>query len=209
MPLSSTYCAPTGTIVSAEDIFIEGGPEFWIGGVPQNTPDDDGFWWGITGTAADPAYLVGCYENFTFRDNVTVNDIQCDTVGVKSAITKRNYLDITFTLKSLLPLSHLNIFMKGDGVTQNTTEGTEKFGLGEIDSNVYYMTFFSRVYNDEGDCFTFTGHRCQVVDAFELATVWGQPWTLTGFVVRCFADDSKPDGQLFGTIVRIDPSELS
>lgn len=209
MPLSSSYCAPTGTITSSEDIFIEGGPEFWIGGEPQNNPDSDDFYWGIVGTAANPAYLIGCYESFLFRDNITINDIQCDAVGVRSSIQKRNYLDITFTLKSLLPLEHMSRFMKGGGVTNNDTEGTQKFGFGEIDNNTYYMVFFSRVYDDvTGDCFTFTGHRCQVVDAFELAAVWGQPWTLTGFVVRCFADDTKPDSQLFGTAVRIDPSVI-
>ena len=209
MPLNLSYCSPTGTQTSSEDLFVEGGPEFWIGGVPQNNPDDDGFFWGITGTAALPVFLVGCYEGFVFRDNVTLNDIQCDTVGVKSTTQKRNYVDIQFTLKSLLPLEHLSRFMKGGGVTNNTTEGTSKFGLGEIDNQTYHMVFFSRVYNEDGDCFTFTGHRSQVVDAFELATVWGQPWTLTGFVVRCYADDSKPDGQLFGTIVRIDPSVIT
>ena len=42
MPLNSSYGSPTGTQTSSEDLFIEGGPEFWIGGEPQNNPDDDG-----------------------------------------------------------------------------------------------------------------------------------------------------------------------
>lgn len=210
MALNSSYCEPTGTITSSEDLFVEGGPEFWIGGEPQNNPDSDGFYYGIVGTAAKPAYLVGCYEGFSFKDNITANDIQCDTVGVKSVTQVRNYLECTFTLKSLLPFEHLSRFMKGGGVTNNTTEGTSKFGLGEIDNDTYHMVFFSRVYDDTtGDCVTVTGHRCQVVDAFELATVWGQPWTLTGFVVRFFADSGKPDAQRFATVVRIDPSVLS
>lgn len=183
--------------------------EFWIGGEPQYNPDDDGFYWGIVGTAELPVYLVGCYEDFRFRDNVTLNDIQCDTVGVKSSVQKRNYVDVTFTLKSLLPFEHLSRFMKGGGVTNNAVEGTSKFGLGEIDNDTYHMVFFSRVYDDvTGDFVSVTGHRCQVVDAWELAAVWGQPWTLTGFSIRFFADDSKPDDQLFATVIRLDPSVI-
>lgn len=208
MPLSTTNCEPTGTTTEAEDIYLEGGPEFWIGGVPQYSPDSDGFYWGIVGTTDDPVLQVGCYEDFRFRDNITMNDVQCDTIGVASTTQVRNYLEITFTLKSLLPHEHLTRFMKGGGVTNNTTDGTSKFGLGEIDSDTYYMVFFSRVYNDDGDCFTFTGHRAQVVDAFELATVWGSPWTLTGFTVRVYADSTKPSAQRFGTLVRLDPSVI-
>jgi len=210
MPIDSSYSSPTGTVTpGAEDLFLEGGPNFWIGGVCRECPDDDDFYWGITGTEDNPVYLIGCYEDFRFRDNITMNDIQCDTVGVQSTTQKRNYLEVTFTLKSLLPFQHLTRFMKGGGVTDNAAEGTSKFGLGEVNNDTYYMCYWSRVYDDTtGDFVSVTGHRCQVVDAFELATVWGQPWTLTGFVVRFYADNTKPDDQLFATIIRYDPSVI-
>jgi len=147
MPINSSYTTPTGTSTCEEDIFIEGGPNFWIGGDTQYSPDDNGFYHGVVGTAADPLYCIGCYEDFRFRDNVTLNDIQCDTVGVRSVTKVRNYLEVTFTLKSLLPFEHLNIFMKGGGVTNNAAENTSKFGLGEIDNNTYYRGSLSQVGN--------------------------------------------------------------
>jgi len=201
-------CAPTGTITTQEDIFIEGGPEFWFGGVPKYNPDSDGFYWGITGTANTPAYKVGCYEDFRFRDNITMNDVSCDQIGVKQTIQKRNFVDVTFTLKSLLPFTVLTHLLKGGAVTQNATEGTEKFGLGEIDNTIFHMCFWSRIYNSDGDCINWTGHRCQFVDAWELATPWGQPWTVSNIIMRCFADDAKPDAQQFGTMIRYDPSVI-
>ena len=37
MALATTNNVPTGTIVTADDIFLEGGPDFWFGGV-SNAP---------------------------------------------------------------------------------------------------------------------------------------------------------------------------
>lgn len=202
------YYAPTGTIVTEEDIFLEGGPEVYIGGVLQNAPDSDSFYWGVSGVAGNPVYSIGCYEDFRFRDNVAVTDIRCDTVGSKGTIQKRNYLEAQFNLKSLFPLTMLRLLMRGGAVTTNATENTEKMGLGEIDQNVYFMVYFSRVYDDDaGDYVSVTGHRCQVVDAWELATPYGAPWMIS-VRVRMYADDTLPVDQRFATVIRYDPSAL-
>jgi len=208
MTLATINSSPSGSIQLVDDLFLEGGPDFWFGGVPKYAPDSDGFYWGITGTTAAPVYKIGCYTNFKLRDNVQVSDVRCDTIGVKSVIQKRNYLEVDFTLMSLLPLSQLTHMLKGGTVTHNVSEGTEKMGLGEIDNNKYHMVFFSRVYDeDTGDFVSFTGHRAQFVDAWEIGMSYGTPWTL-GVKLRMLADDTKPADQRFATVLRLDPSKL-
>jgi len=209
MPLATTAKDPTGTIRQADDIFIEGGPEFWFGGVEKYAPDADGFHWGLTGTAALPLYKVGCYTDFRWRDNIQMTDVRCDTIGTVSTIQKRSYLEITFTLLSLLPLSILTNIIRGGTVTQNVTEGTEKMGLGEINNNLYHRCFLSKVYDENaGDWVTITGHRCQFVDAWEISMTYGQPWTI-GIRLRMYADQTKSAAQRFATVIRLDPSILS
>lgn len=206
MSLSTSQKAPTGVINTAQDVFIEGGPDFWFGGVAKYSPDTDGFYWGITGTQTNPANKIGCYTDFRWRDSLQMTDVRCDNVGVKSTIQKRNYLEAQFTLMSLLPLSQLRHFIHGGAVTVNASEGTEKMGLGDINNQIYYLTWFSRVYDpDTGDFFAVTGPRCQFVDAWEMAMQYGAPWTL-GVRLRYYADESKPIDQRFATVLRLDPN---
>src|SRR3989304_8167943 len=146
MPVTIADRAPTGTIQTANDVFIEGGPDFWFGGVPRYAPDSDGFYWNITPTAAKPVFKVGCYTDFRFRDNVQVTEVRCDTIGVTATIQKRNFVEATFTLMSLLPLKMLTHILHG-GVVTVTGEGAEKMGIGDIDNAAYYMAYFSRVYD--------------------------------------------------------------
>ena len=208
MSLSTAEKGPTGSIQSAADVFLEGGPEFWFGGVAKYSPDSDGFYWGITGTPALPAFKIGCYTDFRWRDSIQMTDVRCDAVGVKSTIQKRNYLEFQFTLMSLLPLMQLTKIVRGGTVTVNASEQTEKMGLGVINNNVYYPVYFSRVYDpDTGDFVSITGHRCQFVDAWEAALQYGAPWTL-GVRGRMYADDTKPTSQYFATVLRLDPSLL-
>ncbi len=206
MTLSTSEKGPTGTIELADDVFLEGGPDFWFGGVAKYSPDVDGFFWGITGTALKPVFKIGCYTDFRWRDNIQMTDVRCDAVGVKATIQKRNYLEAQFTLMSLLPLFSLRHMIRGGAVTTNGTEHTEKMGLGVINNQTYHMVYFSRVYDsDTGDFLSVTGHRCQFVDAWEMALQYGAPWTL-GIRLRMFADDTKPTDQQFATVLRLDPS---
>lgn len=196
---------PSGTIITPNDVFLEGGPEFWFGGVPRYSPDSDGFYWGITGIDAKPAYKLGCYTDFRWRDNVQMTEVRCDTIGVTATIQKRNYLEFTCTLMSLLPLKMLKNIIHGGTVTI-TAEGAEKMGLGDINNAEYHLCFLSRVYDQTAlDFVTITGHRCQFVDSWEIAMTYGAPWTL-GIKMRLHADDTKPAAQRFATVIRLDPS---
>lgn len=208
MPVTSADVGPSGTIKLPDDIFLEGGPDFWFGGVLKYSPDSDGFYWGVTGIPSNPARKIGCYTDFRFRDNVQVTEVRCDVQGVVSTIQKRNYLEAQFTLMSLLPLSQLRLMLHGGAVTVNSSEHTEKMGLGEIDNNTYFLSFFSKVYDqDAGDFVSVTGHRCQFVDVWEIAMNYGAPWTL-GVRFRMYADSTKPAAQRFATVIRYDPSAL-
>ena len=206
---TSTDHTPTGTIVNSENIFIEGGPDFWFGGVLKYSPDSDGFYWGLTGTDALPLFKIGCYTDFRLRDNIQMTEVRCDTVGVKATIQKRNYVEVSFNLESLLPFRVLaNIIARSGTVVTNTADNTEKMGIGEINNNVYHRAFFSKIYDpDAGDFITFTGHRGQFVDVWEIAMQYGAPWML-GARMRFHADDTLPSAQRFVTAIRYDPSVL-
>lgn len=198
---------PTGTLLTAENIFIEGGPSFWFGGVPKYAPDSDGFYWGISGTVDDPVNQIGCYTDFRFRDNIQMTEVRCDTIGVVSTIQKRNYLEVSFNLMSLLPLSMLaNIIARSGATTTNLADNTEKMGIGTINNTINFMCYFSKVYDpDAGDWVSFTGHSCQFVDVWEIAMQYGAPWTL-GVRMRLHGDSTKPTNQTFATAIRYDPS---
>lgn len=200
---------PTGTITTASDIFIEGAPEVWYGGDAQYSPDDDGFYHGIVGVEGDPVFKLGCYENFRFQDNIQVNEIRCDNLGLAKVSQTRDYLTITFDLKALLPLTMLRHIVRGGAVTWNDAENSEKMGLGEIDNTTFFPVFFSKVYDeDAGDFVSVTGHRCQFTGNFQLQTPYAGAWMITGIELRMFADDSKPAAQRFATVIRVDASEL-
>jgi len=202
---------PTGTLVASEDLYIEGAPYLYFSdpGVYAANPDEDGFYWGLTGTAESPVYAVGCYEDFRFGDDVTINAVRCDTIGDAALVQRRNFMYVSFTLKSMFPFSILTRILRGGARTLETDEGTEKFGFGEIDNTVFYRTYFSRVYDpDTGDFVSVTGHRCQFVDAWEIATPWAEAWRV-GITMRFFADDDMPTAQRFATMVRLDPSQLT
>jgi hypothetical protein len=200
---------PTGTINTAEDQFIEGAPEVWFGGDAQYSPDDDGFYHGIVGTEANPIYKLGCYENFQWTDNITMNEIRCDTTGLEKTSQTRDYLVATFDLKSLLPLTQLRHIIRGGAVTWNDGENAEKMGIGEIDNSLFYKVFFSRVYDSDSGAFvSVTGHRVQFTGNFQLQTPYAGAWMISGVEMRFYADNDLPDAQRFATVIRVDEDEL-
>jgi len=206
--IDTSAATPTGTLTASESLYIEGAPQFYFGGEYAQNPDEDGFFWGLTGTADNPVYGVGCYEDFRFGDDVTVNAVRCDTIGDAALVQRRNFMYISFTLKSMFPFEILSRILRGGPVTIEVDEGTEKFGFGEIDNAVFYLCYFSRVYDpDTGDFVAVTGHRCQFVDAWEIATPWAEAWR-AGITMRLFADDDMPVAQRFATVIRLDPSEI-
>ena len=200
---------PTGTTVSAEDIFVEGGPTIYFGESYQYNPDADGYYHSLVGTAGTPVYKLGCYENFRFQDNVSVAEIRCDNLGLVKTSQTRDYMVATFDLKSLFPLSTLTHILRGGTVVWNDAENAEKMGLGEIDNSVFWKFFFSRVYDaDAGDFVSVTGHRTQFTGNFQLQTPYSGAWMISGIEVRMYADDTKPADQRFATVIRVDPSAL-
>lgn len=204
--------SPEGTITSQDDIFVEGAPYLYYqdndqGGVDQyHHPDSDGYYWNLSGTPAFPVIALGCYEDVRFSDNVEVNAVRCDHIGDTNVLQRRAHLELTFTLKSLFPLSTIQAIMRGSEVT--TVTGFEKMGIGHIDNAPTFYVYFPRVYDDAaGDYVCVTGHKCKFVDAWEMTMPFATPWTL-GVNIWMMADETMPAGQEFATVIRYDPSEL-
>lgn len=204
----STDNTPTGTINTSENIFIEGGPDLYFGGVLKYTPDSNGYYWGIDGISASPVYKVGCYENFQLQDNVTVNEIRCDTVGVKGSIVRRNYLEATFDLQSFLPLSELRYLLRWSSSLAVPANHVEYAGVGVVNQQDYFPVFFSRVFDPTaGDWVSFTGTRCQFQWNSAMQMRYGNTW-MVGVAVRFYANEALPSDQQFATVVRYDPSAI-
>jgi len=202
-----------GVITPQADLYIEGAPQIYYADI--NTPyrygpDSDNFYWQLSGTAQYPVYQLGCYENVTLGDNLTVNSVRCDTVGDKDTIIKRNYLELKFTLKSFFPIKLVAPFFGTaiSAVTTNVGEHTEKFGVGAFDNSKYYKVYFPKVYDETaGDYVAITGHRCKMYLAGDISMVFGNVWTVP-VVVRLMAYDALPTAQLFATVVRADLSAI-
>lgn len=205
MPISTEY-APTGTLNQSENIFIEGGPDLYFGGVLKYGPDANGYYWGITGTAQVPVYKVGCYENFQLQDNTTINDIRCDTVGTKGSIVRRNYLEGTFDLKSFLPLSELRKLLRWSSSLAVPGSDGEYAGIGEVNQQDYHLLYFSKIYDtDAGDWVSLTATRVQFSWNGAIQFRYGAEW-MVGVQFRCYANEDLPSDQRFATVVRYDPS---
>ena len=134
-------------------------------------------------------------------------NIRCDTVGDKGQIQKLSYLDLAFTLKTMLPLDTLTKILRGGAVTTNAG-ATEKMGIGQPNNQQYYRYYLPVVYDETaGDYLAITAHKAQFVDAWEISFSYGEPATV-GMIFRAFADDTLPAAQLFATIIRADPSAI-
>lgn len=204
---------PLGSITTQEDLYIDGSPTIYIqdySASPLYNPDSDGFYWGMSGTSTYPVYELGCVTDVSLAENLTMNDVLCDNVGVKDTIQQRNYLEFNFTIQSLLPFTVLRNLLSGGSVTQNTAEHTEKFGIGQINNNKYWMVYAPKVYDtDVGDYVVIHLHRAKFVDAWTINMPFGSPWQVTGLKLRAFADTNKPAAQRFGTFIRADASVIT
>jgi hypothetical protein len=137
-----------------------------------------------------------------------MNDVRCDTVGVKDTIQKRDYVEFDLTVLSQLPIAVLRHLMNL-GSAPTITNHIEKQGIGLIQNNQKYMVYAPKIYDDvNGYWLFFQLHRAKFVDAFTLDMKYGASWELTKIILRGYADDTKPTAQKFGTILRIDPSQL-
>ena len=201
---------PVGNIDTQEDLYLEGAPNIYIQDIEPGAwydPDGDGFYWNLSGTAAFPVYEIGCPTDLSFSENVTINDVLCDNVGVKSTVQQRNYIQFTFTVSSLFPLQTARILLKGGAVTE--TSPTQKFGFGKINNNQYWQVYTPKVYDEDvGDYVWVHLHRCQFVDAWTINMPFGDRWTIQGIQLRAYADTDKPAAQQFGMFGRSDLSVI-
>lgn len=206
--------SPLGVITTMDDLYVDSPPYVYfqdrLAGTQAylNNPDGDGFYWNLTGSAANPVNEFGCYEGFQLAGNIEMTNVRCDHIGDKAAIQRLNYLDVTFTLKTLFPLAVLKHVLRGGAVT-TTSAVSEKMGIGQPNNAISYLVYFPSVYDpNTGDYLAWTAHKAQFVDSWQLSYTYSQPTTL-GVTLRCFADSAKPVDQLFATVVRIDPSAIS
>lgn len=209
--LPSGTSAPVGPNIPAESVYVEGGPNMWFqdsDAAEAFTPDSDGFYWGISGSALYPYYEIPCYDDATLTDNRTSTEVKCASAGVVATMQRRDSLELSFTLKGLFPLETLRHMIGGGPVTHNVVEETEKMGVGNLPQQDYYHLYLSRVYDETiGDFISLTFHKVQFTEASPLAMPYGDVWN-TPIKALVLADTSKPTAQRFYTAVRWDPSAL-
>jgi len=197
-------------ITSQEELYIEGAPYIYFQNAvanPRYNPDVDGYYWGMTGSASNPVYNIGCVQDVSLTEDVTLNSVRCDTVGDKDAIQKRNHLEVNLTILSQYPLAVLAQMMNLS--TPLLVGKLEKVGIGAISNTKNWMVYMPKVYDeDAGDYILIHLHKAKFVDAWTIDMRQGESWQLTGIKLWAFADDTKPAAQKFGVFVRADPSAL-
>lgn len=203
--------APVGSILAQEELYIEGAPYLYFQDAsanPLNNPDADGFYWNLSGTSSLPVYRIGCIQDVSLTEGLTINQVRCDTIGDKATIQRRDYLEFAFSFTSLFPLSALRHLLNLGSVPVSGTD-YEKVGIGSINNSQFYHFYAPKVYDDTtGDFVTFHLHRAQFVDAFTINMRSGEPWMVEGIKIRAYADETKPAAQKFAVIVRGDASAL-
>jgi hypothetical protein len=170
-------------------------------------PDGNGYYWQLSGTAAYPVYEIGCVTDVSLSEDITINDVLCDNVGVKSSIQQRNYVEFNFSIQSFFPLSVLTYLLKGGVPTEAAP--LEFFEMGQIDNSQYWAVWCPKVYDTSvGDYLGIQLHKAQFVEPFTVDMAFGTPWTATGLRLRAFIDTTKTPDQ-FATWVRADASVIT
>lgn len=199
---------PLGTITTQEDLFLEGAPTIYIQRYEApllNNPDAASFYWGLSGSSTYPVYEIGCPSDVSFADNVTMNDVLCDNVGVKDTVQQRNFYELSLSIKSFFPLSVLTQLLGGGTVVASSPK--TYMPLGKYNNAVYWHVYAPKVYDEvAGDYVWIQLHKCKFVDATTINMSFGTPWTLTGLKLRAFVDATKPAAQQFGMFGRSDLS---
>ncbi|MHA2405078.1 MAG: hypothetical protein ACXADH_18950 [Candidatus Kariarchaeaceae archaeon] len=199
-----------GTITQQEDLYVEGAPTIFFQDYdagPMFNPDGNGYYWQLSGTATYPVYEIGCVTDVSLSEDITINDVLCDNVGVKSSIQQRNYVEFNFSIQSFFPLSVLTYLLKGGTATEAAP--TEFFEMGQIDNSQYWAVWCPKVYDTSvGDYLGIQLHKAQFVEPFTVDMAFGTPWTATGLRLRAFIDTTKTPDQ-FVTWVRSDASVIT
>ena len=144
---------PKGNITSQDEIYVEGAPYIYIQDYtanPLNNPDADGYHWGLSGTTSYPVFNIGCVQNVSLTEGLTMNQIRCDVVGDKGTIQRRDYIELELTILTVFPLSTLRHMLNLSSPT--VSSNIEKVGIGQINNNRSYMAYAPKVYDqDTGD----------------------------------------------------------
>lgn len=208
--MTITTGSPQGSGITQEELYLEGAPFIYFQddrANPLNNPDAQGYYWGLSGTTTYPWYLLGCIQDVSLTEGITMNDVRCDTVGVKDTIQKRDYVEFQLTVLSQLPLSVARHMMNLSPATSGT--GYETVGIPQINNSIHYHVYAPKVYDESVPAWLmFYLHRAKFVDAWTMNMVYGGSWTLTGIKLRAYAADAYPASQLFGVIKRFDTQRL-
>ncbi len=203
--------APLGTINAQEEIYLNSAPYLYFQDATAPllwNPDADGFYWNLSGTSTYPVNRIGCIQDVSLSEGLTINQIRCDSVGDKDTVQRRDYIEFAFSFTSLLPLSVLRHTLKLGSAPTVVTD-YEKQGIGAINNNLFYHFYAPLVYDDDGgDFVAITLHRAKFVEAFTVNMRSGEPWMVEGIRARAYADETRPAAQKFGTIIRFDRSAL-
>lgn len=203
--------APVGNISAQEEIYIDSAPYLYFQDAtpdPLFNPDADGFYWNLSGSATYPVFRVGCIQDVSLTEGLTINQVRCDTIGDKATIQRRDYLEFSFSFTSMFPLSALRHMLKFGSAPTVVTDW-EKQGIGTINNNQFYHFYAPKVYDEEnGDFVALHIHRGQFVDAFTLNMRSGEPWMVEGIKLRAYATETVPAPQKFATMLRFDRSAL-
>ena len=202
---------PAGTIVSQEDIYFEGAPTIFIQQYEAPewfSPDANGFYWGLTGTATYNIFEIGCITDASLTENLISSDILCDNVGVKDTVQQRQFVELSFTLQSFLPLAVLRHLLKFGAITE--VAPVEYMPIGKINNALRYHAWCPKVYDEDvGDYVAIMLHKVKFVDAWTINMPFGTPWQATGIKMRAYADTTKPAAQQFGLWLRSDLSAVT
>lgn len=201
---------PVGSVTAAEELYIEGSPYLYFQdatATPLKNPDSDGYYWGMSGTTLYPVYQIGCVQDVSLTEGLTMNDVRCDSIGVKDTVQKRDYIELQLTVLSPFPLAELAKMLNLSVPTVATD--VEKVGIGSINNTQKWMVYAPKVYDEDvGDYILFHLHKAKFVDAWTINFRSGDSWQVTGIKLRAYADETKPSTQKFGVIVRADASAL-
>lgn len=204
---------PIGSLTLQEELYMEGAPTIFIqdySATPLNNPDGDGYYWGMSGTSSYPVYELGCLTDVSLSENLTINEVLCDNLGVKGTTQQRNYIEFNFTIQAFFPFSVFRHLIKGGSVPTDSGGLTSKFGIGKINNAQNWMVYAPKVYNeDAGDYIWIHIHKAQFIDAFTLNMPFGANWNMTGLKLRAYVDGTKPAAQQFGMFGRSDLSAVA
>lgn len=200
-----------GTTEACEEIYMSIAPYVYYQDYTaplMYSPDANGFYWQLTGTAAYPVYELCCVAGVSLTENITINDVMCDNVGVRATVQERNYLEFTFTNRTFFPFQVLTHVLKGGAVTE-AGGLTQQFGLGTINNQQFWHVWLPIVYDTSvGDYVGITLMKAQLVNPFTWNMPFGTPHEITGVTFRAMADTTKPSAQQFASVLRADLSAV-